>query len=750
MWAIYKRELKSYFRSFIGLLFVAVTLFFIGLYYTVYNLLNGYPYFSYTISSILFLFMLSVPVLTMRILAEEKRSKTDQLILTAPVSVGGIVLGKYLALLTIFLIPTAISCIYPLIMAGFGSVPLGEAYLSVLAFFLFGAAAIAIGVFISSLTESQVIAAVLSFAALFLGYMMSSICSIISSTGNLLTKLLSCFDMYTPFVNLLEGTLNIGSVVYFASLTGLLLFLTVQSIQKRRYSVSVKNLSFGAYSTGMIGIVIAIVAAANLVVGEMPASWTAIDLTAEKLYSLTDQTKEYVANMQEDVTIYVLVNKENQDTTLGQTLQKYDDLSGHITVEYVDPNVNPRFHLQDVTIYVLVNKENQDTTLGQTLQKYDDLSGHITVEYVDPNVNPRFHLQYTDNSISMNSLIVESKKRSQVIDYSDIYESSFDYNTYTSTTTGYDGEGQITSALDYVLSDDLPKMYLTEGHGEYALSSKFTEALSKENVAYETVNLMNYETVPEDAACILINGAQSDFSADDKDKVIDYLEAGGKVILVTSFTAEDTPNLDGILDYMGMRVAEGLVVEQNQEHYYRSPYYLLPALDSDTYTAGIYGKYYIFAPYAQEIQIADAEAEGMTYSSFLTTSDSAFSKTDYANAENFEKEEGDTDGPFAIGVEAVKQLEEGEATLVVYSCDQLFTDNASDMVSGANRMLFVNTVSGFADHEVSVSIPVKSYQVSALTIPAADALILGVITTIILPVGCLALGFVVWFRRRKR
>ena len=703
MWAIYKRELKSYFRSFIGLLFVAVTLFFIGLYYTVYNLLNGYPYFSYTISSILFLFMLSVPVLTMRILAEEKRSKTDQLILTAPVSVGGIVLGKYLALLTIFLIPTAISCIYPLIMAGFGSVPLGEAYLSVLAFFLFGAAAIAIGVFISSLTESQVIAAVLSFAALFLGYMMSSICSIISSTGNLLTKLLSCFDMYTPFVNLLEGTLNIGSVVYFASLTGLLLFLTVQSIQKRRYSVSVKNLSFGAYSTGMIGIVIAIVAAANLVVGEMPASWTAIDLTAEKLYSLTDQTKEYVANMQEDVTIYVLVNKENQDTTLGQTLQKYDDLSGH-----------------------------------------------ITVEYVDPNVNPRFHLQYTDNSISMNSLIVESKKRSKVIDYSDIYESSFDYNTYTSTTTGYDGEGQITSALDYVISDDLPKLYLTEGHGEYALSSKFTEALSKENVAYETVNLMNYETVPEDAACLLINGAQSDFSADDKDKVIDYLEAGGKVILVTSFTAEDTPNLDGILDYMGMRVAEGLVVEQNQEHYYRSPYYLLPALDSDTYTAGIYGKYYIFAPYAQEIQIADAEAEGMTYSSFLTTSDSAFSKTDYANAENFEKEEGDTDGPFAIGVEAVKQLKEGEATLVVYSCDQLFTDNASDMVSGANRMLFVNTVSGFADHEVSVSIPVKSYQVSALTIPAADALILGVITTIILPVGCLALGFAVWFRRRKR
>nr|WP_318685240.1 Gldg family protein [uncultured Acetatifactor sp.] len=486
MFAIYKRELKAYFRSFIGLLFIAVTLFFIGLYYTVYNLLNGYPYFAYTMSSVIFLFMLSVPILSMRILAEEKRSKSDQLILTAPVSVGGIVMGKFLALVTIFLIPTLISCIYPLLMSSYGSVPMGEAYISILGFFLFGVTSIAIGVFISSLTESQVIAAVLSFATLFLGYMMSSICSIISSTGNLLTTVLGCFDMYTPFANLLEGTLNIGSIVYFVSITALALFLTVQSIQKRRYSVSVKNFSFSAYSTGMIAIAVAIVVAANLVIGEMPSSWTAIDLTSEKLYSLTDQTIEFVNNMQEDVTIYAIVNEDSQDTTLGQTLRRYDDLSDH-----------------------------------------------ITVEYVDPTVNPRFHTQYTDSAISINSLIVVSDKRNRVIDYSDIYESSFDYSTYTSTTTGYDGEGQITSALDYVLSDDLPKVYMTEGHGEYTLSGSFTDALTKENVEYETINLMDYDAVPEDTACVIINGPQSDFSSDDTEKVISYLESGGKVILIT-------------------------------------------------------------------------------------------------------------------------------------------------------------------------------------------------------------------------
>ena len=102
---------------------------------------------------------------------------------------------------------------------------MGEAYLSILAYFLFGMTAIAIGLFLSSLTESQVIAAVLTFLVLFLGYMMDSIWSIISSTGNLLTKLLCCFDLYTPFSNLLNGTLNVSSIVYYVSVTALVLSL---------------------------------------------------------------------------------------------------------------------------------------------------------------------------------------------------------------------------------------------------------------------------------------------------------------------------------------------------------------------------------------------------------------------------------------------------------------------------------------------------------------------------------------------
>lgn len=701
MFAIYKRELRAYFHSFIGLLFMAVILFFVGLYYTVYNLLSGYPYFSYAVSSVIVVFMLAVPILCMRVLAEERKSKTDQLILTAPISVGKIVMGKFLALLTIFTIPTLIISIYPLILTKFGTVPLGEAYLAILGFYLYGMTCIAIGILVSSLTESQVIAAVVGFGVLFLGYMMSSVCMLISSTGNLLTKILGVYDLYTPLEEMMTGTLDLSSVMYFLSLTALALFLTVQSIQKRRYNVSVKQLSVGAYSTGMIAVAVAVIVALNLVIGEIPRSYTKIDLTGQKLYSLTDQSIEFVKSMDEDVTIYVLVQEDAADKTLAQTLERYDDLSDH-----------------------------------------------ITVEYIDPNVNPTFHTKYTTGGISLNSLIVVGEKRSKVIDSGEIYQSTLDYTTYSYTTTGYDGEGQITSALAYVTNEEMPKVYLVEGHGELSLSSNFAGALDKENVEYETISLLKVEEVPEDAACLMIMAPTSDFSEDDKNKVIDYLNKGGKVIINTAYTAEVMPNFEAILEYAGIQLADGLVVEANYDYYYQNPFYLLPDMGS-SYADNINGYYYLFVPFAQSL-VYEEGTEGITYTDILFTSEDAYVKVKPEDATDYAMEEGDIPGPHTLGVEAVKTVDNGEATMVVYGCGELFTDAADQMVSGVNQMLFTNTISHFVNHEVSISIPVKSYEVSTLVMSQKDILWLTIGTIAVLPLGCLVLGFVIWFKRRKK
>lgn len=707
MLAIYKRELKSYFHSVVGLLFIAVTLFFVSLYFFICNLYSGYPYISYALSSVMILFLLSIPVLTMRILAEERRNKTDQLILTAPVSVGGIVMGKFLALMTILAIPTAVICTYPLIMTRFGTVPMSECYLAILGFFLYGMASIALGILISALTESQVIAAVLSFILLFGCYMMASFCSLISQTGNLLTKLLSLLDMETPFNEMMYGTLNLSSIVYFICLTAMALFLATQVIQKRRYSTSVKNFSLSAYSTAGIAMVVGVIVLINLVIGELPATWTNVDLTANKMYSLTDQTKEYLKSID-----------------------------------------------KDVTIYVLASEDSHDNTVGQTLKLYEDMNSHITVEYVDPTVNPKFYLNYTD-STTTNSIIVVSGDRNKVIDYDDLYvmEYDFDYTTmnYSSTVTGYDAEGQITSAIAFVLNEDMPKLYMTTGHGENSLESTFTDAIKKENIDYETLNLMDVESVPEDAAGLVIYAPTGDFSADDKDMVLEYLERGGNVIFVAGVCEySKCPNLTALLAYMGMEITDGLVVEGNTSNYYRNPYYLLPTLSYGDLTTGIRGSYYILAPYCQGI-ITDDSDDALTIEAILKTSDKAYAHAGDTKLNKIEMQEGDVEGPFSIGAMSRKALDdETSATMVVYSCSQIFTSNVNTMVSGANQMLFVNTISTFADHDYSVSIPAKDYTISYLTVTESSAIGIGLMTIVIIPVGCLAAGLIIWLKRRKR
>ena len=222
------------------------------------------------------------------------------------------------------------------------------------------------------------------------------------------------------------------------------------------------------------------------------------------------------------------------------------------------------------------------------------------------------------------------------------------------------------------------------------------------------------------------------------------------MILVTGIAEGETPNLDALCGYMGLEMAEGLVVEQDQSNYYRNPYYLLPNMSYSSYTAGLSGQCYVFAPFAQGILIQDESREDIAYTQFLTTSDSAFAKADLSNLENYEKGESDREGPFALGVSAVKTLEDGgEATLVMYGCEQIFSDEANVMVSGANQVMFTNTISAFAKHEVSISIPAKSYAVSYLMVPQSRVVLLGVLLTVVLPLGCLAAGFVIWFRRRK-
>ncbi len=724
MLAIYKRELKAYLHTVIGFIFVAANLFLISLYFVVYNMYSNYPYFQYAVQGCGMLMIISVPILTMRIISEERKNKTDQLILTAPVSLPKIVLGKYLAALTIFALPCLISCFYPLIMSRFGTIAWSEGYIGILGYFLLGAACIAIGTFISSLFENQIVSAVVSFVALFIGLMMSSICSLISSSGNLVTKILGFYDLSTPFDGFMDGTLELSYVVYFVGIVVLFLYLTIQSIQKRRYTVSSRHFALGAYSIIGIVIAIAIFVFVNIGVGKIPAEYTSFDLTYNKMYMLSDETKNYIKG--------------------------------------IDSEVN---------MYVLGTESNYDESVKKTLEYYDSASDKIKVTYVDPSVNPRFYANYTSSAPSSGSIIVVSDLRSKVVDYEDLYEkeTSMNYYTYSmdSEITGYDAEGQITGAIDYVLSGDMPKLYLTEGHGETALDKTYTAALSKANIEHESINLMSLDAVPEDAGCVLLNGPTGDISEDDLAKLTAYLDRGGKVVLTLSLTDEELANLNRLVGYMHRGINQGLVLEDEPARYYDSKIFLVPRIEPSEQTAEIYGAgYNVFAPYNMGIIVPEETDGSVEIETFLETSASAYIKEDYLNMTTDARSDTDPAGPFPIGVSAVKVSDAagsgddaGEGTgetastdraeMVVFSSVTMFTQAADAMVSSANQKVFIATVGRYMGKENTITIPVKSFDLGYLSTTYADIIVIGLATIVLIPIALIVAGIVIWARRRK-
>jgi len=286
MISIYKRELRAAFTTLSAPLFIALLLMVIGIYGSALHFKGGLPEFEYLISNIAFVLLIIVPILTMRSFSEERRSRTDQLLYALPLRSTDIVLGKYLALLTVFTIPVAIMCLWPPVLSMYGEVVMATAYTAICGFFLLGAALIAVGLFLSSLTENPLICAVLSFGIMLLAFLMPGIASLLSSaagtaftTFTVLIVILMCvlraftrsnwlaitvgvilelslgavclldytllegaaqtflsaFYVFERLNNFIYGLFDLTGVVYYLSVIFLFTFFSVQNLDKRRW-----------------------------------------------------------------------------------------------------------------------------------------------------------------------------------------------------------------------------------------------------------------------------------------------------------------------------------------------------------------------------------------------------------------------------------------------------------------------------------------------------------------------------------
>ena len=757
MTGVYKKEMRSYRATMLGYVFVAFLLAAAGLYFSFNNLNLASPKFESVLQSIQFVFLVFVPILTMRVMAEERRQRTDQLLLTLPLKSPEIILGKYFALVTIFAFPMLVICLYPLILTRYGKINLPVAYFSILGFFLLGCVYLAIGLLCSALTESPVISAVLCFGALLLTYIMETVCAMIPNTARAslisfallfaalalavyflyrqlvlallvwiiplaaaallfflkrpllegsFQKFLSVFYLNGRLSGFFAGLMDIRALFYYLTVIFLVLFFACQLTEQR--SCPEKD----GYGTGLYRILLSLVVTAcvcmvNLIAGRLPVTWLQPDFSTEKLYTLTDTSRNYLETLDREVTLYHICEGGEEDETLVRLLQRYAAESGFITVKQVDPVLYPGF-----------------------------VSG------------------YTEERLKSNSVIVVCGDRSKVVPSEALYTIGTSAMTGRMVQTGFDGEGLLTSAIDYVVSESAPVFYILNANEEPELPRSFLETAGKNNVQLRELNLLSSESVPEDAAGLLILAPRTDYSKETAGKVTDYLEKGGKALIYMDFSMDEKPNLDSILSDYGLTRLQGIILEGDASRFMSYPYCILPEIYYSRATDDVYNSAYVLMPMAQGIRTLDTYRSSISLTPLLATSEFSYNKADVQNMTTAEKEAGDESGPFITGILCEEDIDNDgkkDTGLLYFSSGYLLDPDYNQSVSGGNERLFGNALKYLSGEDTArVAVPIKNMQSKVLSITDFAANFWTVICVFVLPLLCVTTGIVIWAIRRRR
>lgn len=462
----------------------------------------------------------------------------------------------------------------------------------------------------------------------------------------------------------------------------------------------------GLYSTAILAAAIVLAVLINLLVGAIPKRYTEFDLSAAKMYTLGDSSR--------------------------QLMQSLD---------------------QDVTVYYLCETGSEDAIITKLLDHYADESGHFHWEQKDPALYPTFAAQYGAENASTGSLIVVSGENSEVLNAAELYEYDYsDYYTTGAANVTFGGEKQISSAIYKLTAAAESHAYYTTNHGEQALTSTLTDALESQNLSLTALDLLS-SGIPEDCDLLIINNPAQDLASagslvDEMSLLRSYLGSGGKVLLLTD-SYYNTPNLDALMAEFGLTRTEGLVVEGDANHFMNGyPYYLLPDYTSPTETTALDGvdtSRHVLLQMAQGITLT--ETDNIVSEALLTTSNSAYSKTAGYEMVTADKEDGDLDGPFALA--AYARNETTEAEVIWVNCGNVDNEAAYQVVPG-NCTFLQGCAASLAGQVSTVLIDSKALEAAPISVSSSVSAVLGLTFIVILPAALLAVGAVVVVLRRRK
>lgn len=473
--------------------------------------------------------------------------------------------------------------------------------------------------------------------------------------------------------------------------------------------LSNKRIRYGTYASVMTLAIIAVVIVINLVVDQLGLKF---DLTVDKMYSLSDQTKQIVSALDKDVNIYPIYSSGNENIAYMEMLDKYKPLSSKITITTKDPNINPQF-----------------------MQKYIEDA----------------------KTIGEGSIIVEAGERFKILSSYDLLD--YQQNSYGQTqATGIALEQKVTGAIQYVTTDDLPVAYTLEGHNEIELNAEAKQSLINENYEVKTLSIVTEGAIPEDTSLLIVNPPVRDYSEVETEILSDYLSKGGRAIFTlhsADVYIDELPNYESVLSTYGVKPQSFPVVEGSMANIFQNyPLFLIPNIETHDITTPLTdNKLRIILPMTQAIEILDEKSANTKITPLLTTSNSAYAKTN-PESTSIEKEKEDIEGPFDLAVliedNWFNDSKSYQSKIIVLSSVNLLDANANASSSGANLDLFMNSVNYLVDKKESLYIRSKSLAIEPLTLNALQALTISGIAVIVIPLTILIVGIVIWFRRKNK
>lgn len=471
--------------------------------------------------------------------------------------------------------------------------------------------------------------------------------------------------------------------------------------QKIRQSFNNKNFKFGGYATLLTIIAVGILIILNLLAEQIPLK---LDWSQNKIFSLSEQTYQIITDLKQDITIYALNESGQEDTDINVILKKYSDHTKKIHLNFINPNKNPGF----------------------------------AKRYVKDGTN-----------LSIGSIIVESDQKFKVIPANDLF--NFDYSDpYQPNVTSLAVEQRVTGAILYLKSGKAPKMYTLEGHGEQTLPLEISKQLETENYELKSVNLYT-TSIPKDINILLLNSPQQDLTLTEVGKIREFLGNKGRAIFLVDLLKNELPNLQTLLRSYGVALQPMAIIEGDNSRYIQNnPLWIQPEMSSHQIVASLVSdKMPVIIPVAQGIKVLEVKKRSLEIESLLTTSGSAWGKTDL-NTASLDKTKNDPKGPFNIAVAITDQSSDQDApdSRIVVVGNGMFI--ASDIINSipGNANFLMNSFNWLQDQKVSLAIKPKSLLSMRLNINAFQTLLLSGFVIVVIPLGILGVGLMVWLRRR--